>query len=92
VRDRQALLDALEVRVHLARRPVPVGRILGQRPQDDEVELVRHLVHLGRPLRRRRRRHGVQVLHRDLERRVARERHRSRQHLVEHDSDRVEVG
>ncbi len=42
---------------------------------------------LGRRLGRRR-----QVLHRDLERRVARERDRAREHLVEDDPDRVDVG
>ena len=47
--------------------------------------------HLG-PQLRRRLGHLREVLHRDLERRVARERHLPGQHLVEHDADRVEVG
>ena len=40
----------------------------------------------------RRRRHAVQVLHRDLDRLLARERDGAREHLVEHDADRVEIG
>ena len=49
---------------------------------------MRHL----RPQLRRRLRHLREVLHRDLERRVARERDLPGEHLVEHDADRVEVG
>ena len=49
---------------------------------------MRHL----RPQLRRRLRHLREVLHRDLERRIARERHLPGEHLVEHDADRVEIG
>ncbi len=45
-----------------------------------------------RPLRRRRLRHLRQVLHRDLDGRVAAERGRAGQQLVQHDAERVEVG
>jgi hypothetical protein len=92
VRHRQPLCDPREVGVHLARGLVAVGGVLREGAQNDEVELVRHLADPRRALCRRRLGYGVQVLHRDLERRLARERHLPRQHLVEHDPDGVEVG
>jgi hypothetical protein len=67
---------------------VAVLGVLRECAEDDGVELVGDLgPNLGGRL-------GglVQVLHGDLDRRVAGERHLSRQHFVEHDSDRVEVG
>ena len=69
-RDPTAACDRLEVGVHGGRGLITICRLLGQRPNDDEVEVVRHVrAKLGR-----RRRYVPQVLHRDLDRAVARER------------------
>jgi hypothetical protein len=86
--DGLAAADELEVAIHLLRGPVPLRRLLRQRPQDDEVEVAWDLG----PDRRRRLRHLREVLHRDLDRRLAGERHLPREELVEHDAGRVEVG
>jgi hypothetical protein len=84
---RKPALDEREIGVHLFRGLVPVVGILRQRSQDDQVEVV------GNVVANLRRRHGDlrEVLHCDLERRVARERDFPRQHLVEDDPDRIDV-
>ena len=87
-RDGQSCLDALEVLDELLGGLIAVLRVLGQGAQDDLVELRRYL----RPQARGRLRQLVHVLHGDLDRRVAGERHLAGQHLVEHDAGRVEVG
>ena len=69
-RDPEPAIDALEVGVHLLRVLVPRGRVLGERAQDHHLERSRDVG----PLRRRRRGRRRQVLHRDLDRRVAGER------------------
>ena len=87
-RDAQAACDSREVGVHLLGRLVAVFRVLGQRAQRHHVDVLGNLVpELGR-------RHGHlgQMLHRDLERRVAGERDLAGQHLVQDDPDRVDVG
>ena len=63
--------DELEVAIHLLRRAVAVGRLLRERAEHDEVEVARDL---GAD-RRRGLRHLREVLHRDLDRRLAGERH-----------------
>ena len=83
-----AACDAREVGVHLLRRPVALAGILGQRAHDDRVEVVRHIG----PQLRRRRRHLREVLHRDLDRSLAGERDLAREHLVQHHTERVEIG
>src|SRR6266545_1857763 len=67
---------------------VPVLGRLRECAQDDVVEVLGNLV----PDLRRRFRQLVQVLHCDLDGRVAAEGHLPSQHLVEDDPDRVEVG
>ena len=74
---------ALEVGVHLLGALVAPRRVLRQRAHHDLVEF---LGHVRVQLRRRRRRVG-EVLHRDLDRRLARERHLPGQQLVEDDAD-----
>ena len=87
-RDASAARDRLEVGVHRRGRLVAVGGLLRERAQDDEVEVVGHVrAQLGRRRRRLR-----EVLHRDLDRAVAGERHLAGEQLEEHDPGRVEVG
>ncbi len=86
--DRKAGLDALEVLDEVLGGLVAVLRVLGEGAEDDLVELRRDL----RPQARRRLGQVVDVLHGDLDRRVARERHLAGEHLVENDAGRVEVG
>ena len=86
-RDPDPARDSLQVGVHLLRGVVAVVGVLRERPKDDVVEVARDLGPVGRRRHRRLR----EVLHRDLDRRLAGERHRARQQLVEHDSGRVEV-
>ena len=80
--------DALELGVHLLGRLEAVVRVLRERAEHDHVEVGRDV----RTLHRRRPRRVREMLHRDLDRRLAAERRRPGQHLVEDDSDRVEVG
>ena len=87
-RDAGAARDSLEVGLHLVRALVAVVRILGKRPQDDHVELGRDVgAQLRRWLRRVR-----EVLHRDLDRRLAVEGRLAGQELVEDDAERVQIG
>ncbi len=86
--DGLAAADELEVAVHLLRRPVPLRGLLGERAEDDEVEVPGDLVPNGRG----RLRHLREVLHRDLDGRLARERDLAGEQLVEDDPGRVEIG
>ena len=86
--ERKPRLDPVQVLRELLGGLVAVLRVLRERAQDDRVQLLRDLrADLGRRLGR-----VVQVLHRDLDRRVAGEGHLPGQHLVEDDRGRVEVG
>ena len=86
--DRLAAAHELEVAVHFLRSAVPVRRLLRQRAEHDEVEIPRDLTaNRGGRLRDLR-----EVLHRDLDRRLAGERHLPGEQLVEQDPGRVEVG
>ena len=87
-RDATSTCDGLEVGVHRRGRLVAVGRLLGERADDDEVEVIRDLrTELGGG-----RRHLRDVLHRDLDRAVAGERNLAGQELEENDPGRVQVG
>ena len=86
-RDATSSRDRLQVGVHRGGRLVAVGRLLRERADDDEVEV-------GRDVRTEVRRSGRrlrEVLHRDLDRAVARERHLAGEQLEEDDPRRVEV-
>ena len=85
--DADSARDPLEIGVHLLGRVVAVGRVLGERAQDDVVEVAGHL----RPVCGRRDGRLREVLHRDLDGRLAGEGHRPGQQLVEDDPGRVEV-
>ncbi len=87
-RDLRTPRDALEIALHLVGALVPLVRILGERAHHDHIELVRDVG----PQRRGRLRRGGEVLHRDLDRRLAVERRLAGQQLVEDDAERVEVG
>ena len=86
--DATAARDRLEVGVHRGGGLVAVGGLLRERADDDEVEVVGHV----RPELGRRRRRLREVLHRDLDRAVAGERHLAGEQLEEDDARRVEVG
>ena len=86
-RDRDAPVDAAEIGFHLLRCLVALGRVLGECAHDDHVEVARNVG----ALRRRRFGHGREVLHRDLDGRVAAERDDAGEQLVEHDADGVQV-
>src|SRR5918996_5892263 len=86
-RNVSAVRDDVEVGVHRRGRLVALGWILCERTQDDEVEIGRDV---ASPLRRSIRDLG-QVLHRDLDRRFAREGDVAGQELEEDDAGRVEV-
>ena len=73
-RHRGPTQEALEIRIHLFGALVTVVRVLRERPRHDEVEIARNV----RPLRRGRLWNRRQMLHRDLDRRVAVERERAR--------------
>ena len=87
-RDGSPARDARQVGVHLLGRGVAVVRVLRERAHHDRVEVVGDLG----PELRRGIRHDREVLHRDLHRRVAGERHLPGEHLVEDDPERVQVG
>ena len=80
--------DALQLGVHLLGRLEAVVRVLRERAEHDHVEVGRDVG----PLQRRRPRRVGEMLHRDLDRRLAAERRLAGEHLVEDDADRVEVG
>ena len=82
-----AARDARQLALHLLGALVSVLRILGERTEHDHVQVGRDF----RPDLRGRLRNLRQVLHRDLERGVARERQPSGEQLVEDDPDRVDV-
>ena len=87
-RDRRAAQHALEVGLHLLGALVARRRVLRERAHHDHVEVARDVAaDLRRRLGRRR-----QVLHRDLDRRVAVERRLAGEELVEDDAERVEIG
>ena len=83
-----AARDRLEIGVHRRSGLVAVRGLLRERTNDDEVEVGGHV----RPELGRRRRCLREVLHRDLDRAVARERNLAREQLEEDDSRGVEVG
>ena len=80
--------DPLEIGVHLLGGVVAVGGILRERAQRDVVEVARDLGAVRRGWGGNLR----EVLHRDLDRRLAVERDAAGEQLVEDDPGRVEVG
>ena len=86
-RDPRAACDPVEVSLHLVGALIAVVGVLGERPHHDHVELGRDV----RPQGGRRLRSCREVLHRDLDRRLAVERRLAGQQLVEDDPERVEI-
>ena len=78
----------LELATEVVHRRESIARLLCERPGDCCVEARRNIG----PLLRHPWRSFVDVLHRDRHEVVARERHRAREHFVEDDSERVDVG
>ena len=83
----RAARDPGEIGRHLLGRLVALGGILRQRPHDGEVEIAWDL----RAMRGGGFRHRREVLHGDLHGRVATERDRPRQQLVQDDAEGIQI-